>query len=166
MAVDSTVANTVIYLPCLPFFAWTNKDATYLYPTDPPWRWPPAHGAAATAPLALMPTWARHRGTKYLGWPGLWIGAGHMGGGTRRVWCDAPDRDEYPYRGLLPQLPGVRRDVFGGAPYSAWGSQVGVDILTRERPVRWGIESMRIHRPNVVSCDIVTGPTWTPLVGA
>ena len=38
--------------------------------------------------------------------------------------------------------------------------------MTRERPVRWGIESKRYHRPNLVSCDILTRITRTPLVGA
>ena len=39
-------------------------------------------------------------------------------------------------------------------------------MVTRERPVGWGIESMRYHGPNVVSCEIITGLTRTPLVGA
>ena len=37
--------------------------------------------------------------------------------------------------------------------------------MTRKRPDRWGIESTHFHRPNVVSCKIVTGPTRTPLFG-
>ena len=45
-------------------------------------------------------------------------------------------------------------------------SQDGVGLVTRERPVGWGIESMRYHILNVVSCKIVTGLTCTPLVGA
>ena len=38
--------------------------------------------------------------------------------------------------------------------------------MTRERPVGWGIESTRYHRPNVLNCDIVTGITRILLVGA
>ena len=38
--------------------------------------------------------------------------------------------------------------------------------MTRERPVGWGIESTRYHGPNVASCEIVTGLTWTPIVRA
>ena len=34
-------------------------------------------------------------------------------------------------------------------PSSAGGSQGGVGLVTRERPVGWGIESMRYHGPNV-----------------
>ena len=49
---------------------------------------------------------------------------------------------------------------------SAGGSQVGVGLVTRERPVGWGIESMRCHGPNVVRYKLVTGVTYTPLVGA
>ena len=37
--------------------------------------------------------------------------------------------------------------------------------MMRERPIGWGIESTHYHRPNVVSCEIVTGLTRTPLVG-
>ena len=44
--------------------------------------------------------------------------------------------------------------------------QGGVDLVTRERPIEWGIDSTRYHRPNMVSFEIVTGLTWTPLVGA
>ena len=49
---------------------------------------------------------------------------------------------------------------------SAGGAHGGVGMVTRERPVGWGIESMRYHGPNVVSCEIITGLTRTPLVGA
>ena len=38
--------------------------------------------------------------------------------------------------------------------------------MMRERPVGWGIDSTRYHRPNMVRCDIITGLTRTPLVGA
>ena len=38
--------------------------------------------------------------------------------------------------------------------------------MTRERPVVWDIESTRYHGTNLVSFKIVTGLTWTPLVGA
>ena len=37
--------------------------------------------------------------------------------------------------------------------------------MTRERPDGWGIESKRFYCPNLVSCEIVTGHTWTLLVG-
>ena len=45
-------------------------------------------------------------------------------------------------------------------------SQGGVGLVTRERPVGWGIESLRYHGPNLVSCELVTGHIITPLVGA
>ena len=38
--------------------------------------------------------------------------------------------------------------------------------MMRERPVGWGIESMRYHRPNVVSYEISTKLTRTPLICA
>ena len=49
---------------------------------------------------------------------------------------------------------------------SAGVAQGSVGVVTRERPVGWGIESTRHHGPNVVICDIVTGLTRTPLVSA
>ena len=45
-------------------------------------------------------------------------------------------------------------------------SQGGVGVVTRERPIGWGIESTREHRPNMVISDLVTGLTRTPLVSA
>ena len=51
-------------------------------------------------------------------------------------------------------------------PFSAGGYQCGVGPVTRERLDGWGIESIRLHRPNMVSSKIVTGPTQNPLVGA
>ena len=51
-------------------------------------------------------------------------------------------------------------------PSSAKETQGGVGMVTRERPIGRGIESMRYHRQNVVCCEIVNGLTRTPLVGA
>ena len=39
-------------------------------------------------------------------------------------------------------------------------------MVTRERLVGWGVDSPHYHGPNVVSCEIVTRLTWTPLAGA
>ena len=50
-------------------------------------------------------------------------------------------------------------------PSSARGSHGGVGLVTRERPVEWGIESTCYHSQNVVSYNIVTGLTQTSLVG-
>ena len=51
-------------------------------------------------------------------------------------------------------------------PDSARVSQVDVGLVIREKTDGWGIESICFQRPNMVSCEIVTGPTRTPLVGA
>ena len=51
-------------------------------------------------------------------------------------------------------------------PTSAGGSQGGVILVTRERPVGWGIESTRYHGPSVVRWELVTGIIRTPLVSA
>ena len=39
---------------------------------------------------------------------------------------------------------------------SSGGAQGSVGMVTRDRPVWWGFDSMRYHRPNVVSCEIFT----------
>ena len=59
----------------------------------------------------------------------------------------------------------LQRDLLSGAAPRARGGQGGVGLVMRERTFGWGIESTRYHRPNVVSCEIVTGLTQTPLVG-
>ena len=85
MAVDSTVANTGLFLPFLSFFAWTDEDYTYLFPTDTTWCLLPAHGATAVVPPVPMPNQCRHRDTNQPVWTGILIGAGHPGGGMRGV---------------------------------------------------------------------------------
>ena len=47
---------------------------------------------------------------------GLRIGAGHLGGGTRGVRQDAPDKDKDPDGGVLPQPHRVWHEVFEGVP--------------------------------------------------
>ena len=49
---------------------------------------------------------------------------------------------------------------------SARGSHRGIRLVTRELPVGLVIEFTHHHRLNVVHCEIVTGLTRTPLVGA
>ena len=61
----------------------SDKDATYLFLTNPLWRRLPAHGAATAALSAPIPTRTCHQDTKCPGWPGLWAGAVHLGGITR-----------------------------------------------------------------------------------
>ena len=51
-------------------------------------------------------------------------------------------------------------------PSRSRGYQDGVGMGTMESPVGWGVDSMRYHGSNVVSCEFVTGPTQTPRVGA
>ena len=51
-------------------------------------------------------------------------------------------------------------------PSRSGGYQGVIGLVTRERPNGWGIESMRFHGTNVVSCEIFTGHTRTPIVGA
>ena len=65
-------------IPALP-----RAEHTHLLPTDPPWCQPPTHSAATAASLAPMPARARHRDTQHPIRKGLWIGAGHLGSGTR-----------------------------------------------------------------------------------
>ena len=44
------------------------------------------------------------------------IDTGHPGGGKQGIRCDAPDGDEDTYVGVIPQSPGVRRDMFKVTP--------------------------------------------------
>ena len=39
-------------------------------------------------------------------------------------------------------------------------------LVSRDRPTGWNLESTRFHGPNVVSCAVVTGMSWTSIVGA
>ena len=57
-------------------------------------------------------------------------------------------------------------NFFTERPSRARGYQGGVRLVTRERPVGWGIESTSYHGQNVFSCKIVTGLTRTLLTGA
>ena len=50
-------------------------------------------------------------------------------------------------------------------PSSARGDQGVVGMVTRKRPNSWDIESMRFHRPNVVSSEIMNRHPRTLLVG-
>ena len=42
----------------------------------------------------------------------------------------------------------------------------GVGIVSIERPEGWIIELARFHGPNVVTCKIVKGNIWTPVIRA
>ena len=48
----------------------SDKYATYIFPTDPPWHQLLAHGAATAAPPAPTPTQDLYWDVKHLGWPG------------------------------------------------------------------------------------------------
>ena len=61
---------------------------------------------------------------------------------------------------------GYDMSFFKAHPDISGGAQGGVCLVAREWLDGWGNESMRFHRPNVVSYGIVTRPTWTLLVGA
>ena len=61
---------------------------------------------------------------------------------------------------------GYKATCSAAQPSSARGSQGGVGLVRRERPVGWGIESTRYHGPNVVICELFTGLNRTSLVGA
>ena len=50
-------------------------------------------------------------------------------------------------------------------PTRARGYQGSVRVVTRERPIGWGIESTRYHGPNMIRCKLVIGLTRTPLFG-
>ena len=49
-------------------------------------------------------------------------------------------------------------------PSSARESQGSIELVTRERPVGWWIDSTHYHGRNVVRCGIIAGLTCTPRV--
>ena len=49
-------------------------------------------------------------------------------------------------------------------PSKVGGSQGNVVLVSQDRPNTWDIESTHFHRPNVVSCKIVTGGKHTLLI--
>ena len=114
-AVDSTVANTGISFFFV-LFCLNRLVCHSLSPTDPLWRQPPAHGTTAAMPLPPTLIQARHPDTKHPGCPGLWTGEGHSGGGTWEVRRYAPDGDENPDGGIIPQLTGLQHDFLVGTP--------------------------------------------------
>ena len=89
----------------------TDEDATYLFLINPPRRRPLAQDSAVTTPTSPMPTRDRHQDTKHMGWPGLWIGTGRMGGGTKGVRHDTPNGYKDPVEGILPQPHVVQRGI-------------------------------------------------------
>ena len=44
------------------------------------------------------------------------------------------------------------------------GEQDRVDLVVRERPDGWIVESMRFRGPNVIICEVVLGGQQTPLI--
>ena len=46
------------------------------------------------------------------------------------------------------------------------GVQGVVGLVVRERPQGWSLDLTRLHRPNLVSCKVISGVKRTPLVGA
>ena len=91
--VDSTLANTGLFLPSF-FVLFFDKDSTYLFPTNPQWCRPPAHGTAVDTPPPPMPTQDCHWENKHPIWPECRAGAGHPGGGTRGFQRDASYQDK------------------------------------------------------------------------
>ena len=51
-------------------------------------------------------------------------------------------------------------------PASSGGAQGGVGLLLWDRPTGWSLESTSFHGTNVVICDVITGTSRTPIVGA
>ena len=45
------------------------------------------------------------------------------------------------------------------------GAQGGVGLVIWDQSKGWSVESTRFHGTNVVSCKVVSGRKWTPLIG-
>ena len=46
------------------------------------------------------------------------------------------------------------------------GAQGGFFLVVKYLPQGWSVDSMRFHRPNMVSCEVVTGGKWSLIIGA
>ena len=66
----------------------------------------------------------------------------------------------------MHNCPGYDVTCLAARPSRSRVDQGGFGMVTRESPIRWGVDSTRYHGPNVVSCEIVTRFTRIPLVGA
>ena len=99
-----------------------DKDATYILPNDPPWCQLLAHSAAAAAPPLPAPTRDFHKEVKHLGWPGLWAGTGHPGGGSQRLQRDDTHQDKDLRNSLLSEPARIRGDLIDGTANQFWGS--------------------------------------------
>ena len=62
--------------------------------------------------------------------------------------------------------PGYVVACSGEVPTAVGCMQGGVVLVTRERPEFWDIESTWLRGSNVVSCEVVSGSHWIPLIGA
>ena len=110
--------------------------------------------------------------------PGLAIGTlniqdGWSFGLTQAIWAVERrgfdvmllTKTRIPATAYCRNLLGYEVTFFAAQPTSSGGSQGGVGVVTRERPFGRGIYSTHYHRPNMASCEIITGLTRTPLVG-
>ena len=122
LAIGTMEANTGIFHPFLFRPLGSDKDATHLLPTYPPWRRPPAHSAVTAEPLDPAPTGACHQDADHLGRPGLWTGAGHPGGITWKILCDGTHRDEDIHNSVLSGPARIKGDLLNGTPDQRWGS--------------------------------------------
>ena len=93
-----------------------------------------------------MPTQALNLDFKHPGWPGFWSGTGHQGGGVRGICHDATHQDKDIHKIVLSEPDQIQGDLLGGAAVQGLGARGGVGLVTRKRPVGWGIDSTRYHR--------------------
>ena len=71
------------------------------------------HCDAATAPLPPATTRACHQDVSYPVWTGIWAGAGHPGGGLRRLQRDDTHQDQDVHNGVLSEPAQIRGDLIG-----------------------------------------------------
>ena len=166
ISADPTAANTGLLLPY--FFV-------LLFPTRMPLKFsrPISHGANQlhTVPPPLH-FWTRRP-------HGIYIGTLNIQDGRGFGMAQAIQAVERGFFDLMPLTDAkIQSDAYShnrigynmtcltACPSRSRGAQGDNRLLTREIPVRWGIDSTQYHIPNVVSYEIVDGITWTPLVGA
>ena len=142
LAIDSTVANTGLFLLFTSFLAWTNKDRNHRLPSNLPWWWLPAHGAATAMPPPTTPTQAWHWYTQHPGWQRLCTSTGHPGGWMRWSWYHITDGEKIHREAYLHKHMGYDVICSTARPYNAGGAQGGVGFGVT-RPSQW-VED-RVH---------------------
>ena len=138
----------------------SDEDATYIFPTDPPWLRPNAHNTAAATPLALAPTRACHQDSEHPGWTGLWYGVGHPGGEAQRLRRDDTHQDQDLHGAILLEPAWIQGDLLDGTAGQRGRISACRRTFDKEEARRVGY---RFHTLPRTKCCKLQARHWTNL---